>query len=99
MYSYAIIIEAAKSAQNAFDWGVGSTISDLTFSSKWVRNFLTRGNMRRRKITTDDIVLAEEEEVVRIMSIGQSLIREYGYGPDDILNMDETAFTYAIEPE
>ena len=55
--------------------------------------------MRRRKITTDDIVLAEEEEVVRIMSIGQSLIREYGYGPDDILNMDETAFTYAIEPE
>ena len=99
MYSYAIIIEAAKSVQNAFYWGVGSAIPDLTFSSKWVRNFLTRGNMRRRKITTDDKVLPEEEEVVRIMSIGQSLIREYGYGPDNILNMDETAFTYAIGPE
>ena len=99
MYSYAIIIEAAKSVQNAFNWGVGSAIPDLTFSSKWVRNFLTRGNMRRRKITTDDKVLPEEEEVVRIMSIGQSLIREYGYGRDNILNMDETAFTYAIGPE
>lgn len=24
---------------------------------------------------------------------------DYGYGPDNILNMDETAFTYAIGPE
>ena len=99
VYSYAIIIGAAKLIQKAFNWGEGSLTADLTFSSKWVRNFLTRGDMRRRKITTDDKVLPEEHEVIRIMSIGQALIRDYGYGPDTILNMDETAFTYAIGPE
>ena len=55
--------------------------------------------MRRRKITTDDKVLPEEQYVIRIISIGQALIRDYGYGLDTILNMDETAFTYAIGPE
>ena len=43
--------------------------------------------------------IPEDEEIVRIMKIGQDLIREFGYGPDNILNMDETAFTYAIDPE
>ena len=55
--------------------------------------------MRRRKITTDDKKIPEDDEIVRIMKIGQDLIREFGYGPENILNMDETAFTYAIGPE
>ena len=55
--------------------------------------------MRRRKITTDDKKIPPEEEIVRIMKVGQDLILEFGYGPDAIMNMDETAFTYAIGPE
>jgi hypothetical protein len=55
--------------------------------------------LRRRKITTDDKKIPPEEEIVRIMKVGQDLIREFGYGPDTIMNMDETAFTYAIGPE
>ena len=27
------------------------------------------------------------------------MTREFGYGLDTIMNMDETAFTYAIRPE
>ena len=99
VYSYAIIIEAALVVQKEFSWGYDSSIKNLLFGSHWVRNFLTRANMRRRKITTDDKTIPEDEEIVRIMKIGQDLIREFGYGPDNILNMDETAFTYAIGPE
>ena len=55
--------------------------------------------MRRRKITTEDKKIPSTEEIVRIMGIGQKLIKDFGYGPDTIMNMDETAFTYAIGPE
>ena len=99
VYSYAVIIEAALVVQKQFSWGYDSSIKNLLFGSHWVRNFLTRANMRRRKITTDDKKIPEDEEIIRIMKIGQDLIREFGYGPDNIINMDETAFTYAIGPE
>ena len=55
--------------------------------------------MRSRKITTDDKVIPENEEIIRVMKIGQDLIREFNYEAKHILNMDETAFTYAIGPE
>lgn len=97
IYSYAVIIEAAKSVQQLYHYEDESGISNLKFSSAWV--FLKRANLRRRKITTDDKKILSIKEIVAIMSIGQNLIREFGYGPDNILNMDETAFTYAIGPE
>ena len=69
------------------------------FSSKWVRTFLNRANMRRRKITTDDKVVPSDEEITRIMNIGQQMYKDYGHTKDTTINMDETAFTYAIGPE
>ena len=33
------------------------------------------------------------------MGIEQKIISDHGYTPRQILNMDETAFTYAIGPE
>ena len=55
--------------------------------------------MKRRKITTDDKIVPSDEEIIRVMKIGQDLIREFNYEAKHILNMDETAFTYAIGPE
>ena len=69
------------------------------FSSTWVRGFLNRANLRRRKITTNGKKIPAVEEIMRIMEVGQDLIQESGYGPDTIMNMDETALTYAIGPE
>lgn len=99
IYSYAIIIEAAICVQTQFAWENDPRINDLVFSPHWVRSFLTRANMRRRKITTEDKKVPDNEEVIRIMKIGQDLIREFNYEAKHILNMDETAFTYAIGPE
>ena len=55
--------------------------------------------MRRRKITTDDKNVPSDEEIQRIMNIGQKMYTDYGHTKDTTINMDETAFTYAIGPE
>lgn len=99
VYSYSVIVEAAITVQQLHHWRNDSCIRDLMFSPCWVRGFLDRANLRRRKITTDDKKVPPEDEIIRIMSIGQSLIREFGYSADTIMNMDETAVTYAIGPE
>ena len=55
--------------------------------------------MRRRKITTDDKVVSSDEEIIKIMNIGQKIYKDFGHTKDTTINMDETAFTYAIGPE
>ena len=55
--------------------------------------------MRRRKITTDDKNVPSNEEIRRIMNIGQKMHTDYGHTKDTTINMDKTAFTYAIGPE
>ena len=71
MYTYAIIIQAAKMTQASERWKDDEKINTLMFSSKWVRTFLNRANMRRRKITIDDKLIPSDEEIRRIMEIGQ----------------------------
>ena len=99
VYTYAIIEEAAKAVQASERWISDEKIKKLEFSSRWVRKFLTRANMRRRKITTDDKNVPSDEEITRIMNIGQNVYRDFGHTKDTTINMDETAFTYAIGPE
>lgn len=55
--------------------------------------------MRRRKITTDDKNVPSDDEITRIMNIGQTMYRDFGHSKKTTINMDETAFTYAIGPE
>ena len=99
VYSYAIIIEAALAVQKQNNWCAVEKVKSLTFSSTWVKSFLRRANMRRRKITTEDKKIPTEEEILRIMSIGQKMYRDFGHTPETVINMDETAFSYAIGPE
>ena len=99
VYSYNIIEEAARTVQASDRWINDEKIKVLEFSSTWVRKFLKRANMRRRKITTDDKNVPSDEEIQRIMNIGQKMYIDYGHTKDTTINMDETAFTYAIGPE
>ena len=80
-------------------WISDEKIQALEFSSHWVRKLLTRANMRRRKITTDDKNVPSDEEVRRIMNVGQKMYKDFGHNRDTTINMDETASTYAIGPE
>ena len=45
----------------------------LQFSSKWVKGFLRRCGLRRRKITREDKKTPTDEEIERILKIGQDI--------------------------
>ena len=76
VYTYAIIIQAAKVTQASERWRNDAKIQPLMFSSKWVRTFLNRAKMRMRKITTDDKLIPSDEEIRRIMNIGQKIYKD-----------------------
>ena len=99
VYSYDVIKQAAIAVQKQSNWTETESVKNLLFSSTWIKGLLTRANMRRRKITTEDKKIPSEEEILRIMSIGQDMYRDFGHSPQTVLNMDETAFSYAIGPE
>ena len=69
VYTYAIIKEAAKTVQASERWCEDEKINTLQFSAKWVKKFLHRANLWRRKITTDDKKIPSDEEIKRIMNI------------------------------
>ena len=54
VYPYTIAIEAAKSVQKQSNWCENAEVAKLQFSSKWLRSFLTRAEMTRRKSATED---------------------------------------------
>ena len=99
IYSYTIVVEAARCVQKQDNWKDIEGVKNLVFSSSWVSKFLKRSNMRRRKITTEDKKIPAVDEVIRIMKIGQDMYTQFGHSPDTVVNMDETAFCYAIGPE
>lgn len=97
-YSYAIIITAAKCTQESEKYKNEKTIENSRFSHKWVKGFLERGGVRRRKITKEDKVTPTDDEIRRILKIGQDIFISKGHGANTCFNFDETAFTYAIGP-
>jgi DDE superfamily endonuclease len=97
-YSYAIVVTAAKSVQEAEQWHEEEKIRSLVFSNKWVKNFLSRGGVSRRKITSEDKVVPTDEEIRRVLKIGQDMYIAGGHEPHTCYNFDETGLTYAEGP-
>ena len=50
--------------------------------------------MRRRNIAIDDKLIPSDEEIRRIMNIGQKMYKDYRHDKNTTVNMNETAFTY-----
>jgi DDE superfamily endonuclease len=97
-YSYAIVVTAAKSVQETQQWHEENKIQNLVFSNKWVKNFLSRGGVSRRKITTEDKVVPTDEEIKKILKIGQDMYVAGGHEPHTCYNFDETGLSYAEGP-
>ena len=97
-YSYAIIEEAAKDVQSRDHWRINQKITDLQFSHKWTRSFLSRGGMTRRKITKEDKDIPNDDEIASVLDIGQQLYISNKHDANTTFNFDETAFTWAIGP-
>ena len=64
----------------------------------WVRGFLDRADMARRKITTEDKIRPSEAEIITQMKIGQDKYVSMGIQNHQVWNMDETAVTWCIGP-
>ena len=79
-------------------WCGNSEVQKLKFSNKWIRKFLVRGKMSRRKITKEDKAVPTPDEMKRILGIGQNIYIQKFHSPDSCFNFDETAVTYAIGP-
>ena len=99
LYSYDIIQTAARAARNHPQFLGDVKVQALTFSNKWVRGFLDRERMRKRKITSVTKEIPPVEEVRKIMGIGQAVIMALFFVAHQIWNMDETAFTWVIGPQ
>lgn len=97
-YSYAIVVTAAKSVQETEQWNEEEKIRNLVFSNKWVKNFLSRGGVSWRKIISDDKVVPTDEEIRRVLKIGQAMYIAGGHEPHTCFNFDETGLTYAEGP-
>ena len=52
-YSYSIVIKAAKCAQESEKWKDDSGVKKMQFAHRWVKGFLIRGRVSRRKITRE----------------------------------------------
>ena len=70
----------------------------MEFSNKWVKKFLVRAKMYRRKITKEDKNVPTPEEIKRILGIGQDMYVQKDLRPDTCFNFHEIAVTYAIGP-
>ena len=97
-YSYAIIVSAATGVQETEKWKNNEKIMNLKFSNRWVKMFLGRGGLSRRKITREDKIMPEDDEVSDILRIGHGLYIRNMHDPRTCYNFDETAFTWAIGP-
>jgi DDE superfamily endonuclease len=97
-YSYAIIVSAATDVQGKEKWENDEKINNLKFSNKWVKAFLKRGGLSRRKITREDKAIPDDDVVAVTLKIGQDLYVLKRHDPSSCWNFDETAFTWAIGP-
>jgi hypothetical protein len=105
-HSYEIIQMAAADAQRSPPWAGDASVRRLAFSHKWVRGFLDRATLRRRRNTSSDkpaqapgVVRARMAEIQAVISAGpvggQPPGQPPGFAPDDVVNADETASRYA----
>lgn len=71
-YSYEVIRETAKDVQNKQSWQLIEQVRKLQFSPHWVRGLLDRADLRRRKITREDKVIPDLQQIRAILEIGQN---------------------------
>ena len=97
-YSYAILRAPAKAAAQSVRWKDEEKIKNLKFTDKWVRGFLTRASMTRRKITTEDKVRPSEEIVRAAMMVGREKYIRNNLRPVVVHNFDKTAINWCTGP-
>ena len=58
---------AAKDVQARDSWLLSEEIKNKKFTNKWIKSFLLRGGVTRRKITREDKEVPTDEEIAGVL--------------------------------
>ena len=101
VHSYENVQNAARDASALPEFKDDPKIAALKFSNPWVKGFLKRAQLRRRRVTSNEntsvtpaAVQARNVEIQAVLDAGPpggQPSGPQGYAPCDIVNADETA--------
>ena len=98
-HSHATIRLAATMVQKTAFFLKDSKIQALKFTPPWIKGFLRRAALRRRRVTAVEKVLPPVEDVRKRMGEIQTVIVQGGYTEDETISADETGVFYGAPPK
>lgn len=98
VYSYEVVRLAAAEVQKKDKWKEIRTVQDLKFSDHWIHDFLSRQGFSRRRCTRENKQIPSKAKIDATMKENQKLFIVGVYCKKTTVNMDETAYNYAIGP-
>ena len=96
-YSYQAIVVAARLVQKWPVYQSDPKVAKLMFSHVWVKDFIDRNDLHRRRVSTTDKVLPPILEVQDIMK--EIAEAQANFELDEIISADETGVFYGLQPK
>lgn len=98
-HSYAVIKAAAQIVQKMPFFKEDTKVQNLKFTPPWIKLFLKRSALRRRRVTANEKELPPVEAVRKRMTEIQTVRDEGNYTDDETINADETGVFYGAQPK
>ena len=99
-HSYTAVQTAAKTAATEEPWAPDPGVSKLKYSKKWVKGFLRRNGLIKRKVTaSSNKTHPKTEEVRETVTKIQAEIQRLRLKPEDIINADESGIMISCVPK
>eukprot|EP00966_Prymnesium_polylepis_P094973 2199147-Prymnesium_polylepis.1 len=96
-HSHAVIKRAAEIVKPWFK--DDERVQKLTFTAPWVKGFLKRAALRRRRVTASEKVLPPVADVRKRMAEIQTVMDIGEYTDDEKINADETGVFFGAPPK
>lgn len=84
--------------QGLAKWKDDDKIAEIKFSRMWIKGWLRRNALRKRRITAQSKKLPAPEEVQKRMAEIQKVIVDGGYDEDEVFSGDETGILFGAQP-
>lgn len=97
-YSHDLIRLAAEKVRQQPQWKDDTRIQNLKFRRSWVRGWLRRCAMRKRRITAQEKTLPPPEKVQERMRQIQETVVAGGFARGEVFNGDETGVLFGALP-
>mmetsp|Transcript_46741 Transcript_46741/g.99717 ORF Transcript_46741/g.99717 Transcript_46741/m.99717 type:complete len:384 (-) Transcript_46741:262-1413(-) len=100
MYSHAVIVRAAKLACAMDEFKDDPKLQKAKFRRTWVRGFLKRNCLRKRRVThIQKKDIPSDEDIAKRMAEIQAVVVEEEYSLHQTASVDETGIMYGAPPK